>query len=380
MADDDETDAMSSRREHPSVTSAGRIADEVLFPTAQEVDRLEIVPRARFADLASAGLFGIAGPSGVDPHVARRTMATIAGGCGVTFFCWVQHHGVVRTIADSPNEELRARWLAPMCAGGRLAGVAFAHLRRRDRPSVTATRVDDGWRLDGFAPWATSWGVADVFAVAAATDDGSIVWLLVDGAPQEGLVTSPLHLPVLSATGTVSMRFEGLVVPDDGVASIGDLEAWRRSDRRRAAPGAPAVLGVADRAVRLLRDAARSDDDPATETAARLADELEACWRRDDDVVAELAASATDEGDDHDDDHTTTDTDAALVGAASEHRAHCLALGEECTRALLAATGGGGMDLAHPARRLAREALFYVIQAQTDDGRNATLRSIRPAR
>jgi hypothetical protein len=34
------------------------------------------------------------------------------------------------------------------------------------------------------------------------------------------------------------------------------------------------------------------------------------------------------------------------------------------------------MDLAHPAQRLAREADFYVIQAQTADGRAATLRGM----
>jgi hypothetical protein len=34
------------------------------------------------------------------------------------------------------------------------------------------------------------------------------------------------------------------------------------------------------------------------------------------------------------------------------------------------------MDLNHPAQRLAREAAFYVIQAQTVDGRAATLRSV----
>ena len=43
---------------------------------------------------------------------------------------------------------------------------------------------------------------------------------------------------------------------------------------------------------------------------------------------------------------------------------------------LLAAVGGRGMDLGHPAQRLAREADFYVVQAQTPDGRTATLRSV----
>jgi hypothetical protein len=34
------------------------------------------------------------------------------------------------------------------------------------------------------------------------------------------------------------------------------------------------------------------------------------------------------------------------------------------------------MDLGHPAQRLAREAAFFVIQAQTADGRAAALRSV----
>ena len=34
------------------------------------------------------------------------------------------------------------------------------------------------------------------------------------------------------------------------------------------------------------------------------------------------------------------------------------------------------MDLAHPAQRLARESTFFVIQAQTQTGRTATLTSL----
>jgi len=64
-----------------------------------------------------------------------------------------------------------------------------------------------------------------------------------------------------------------------------------------------------------------------------------------------------------------------VIAAASDHRAACLHLARRATSAFLAASGGGGMDLSHPAQRLMREADFYVIQAQTADGRAATLRS-----
>jgi hypothetical protein len=64
------------------------------------------------------------------------------------------------------------------------------------------------------------------------------------------------------------------------------------------------------------------------------------------------------------------------IERASDHRATCIHLALRSTTALLAAVGGRGMDLGHPAQRLAREAAFFVIQAQTADGRAAALRSV----
>ncbi len=111
---------------------------------------------------------------------------------------------------------------------------------------------------------------------------------------------------------------------------------------------------MTSRAVSLLDE--RSDDADVAEAADRLRRELDATWSRDAELVASLG-----DGD---------------IAVASDHRAACLDLARRSTTALLAATGGRGMDLGHPAQRLAREADFYVIQAQTADGRAATLRSV----
>ena len=61
-----------------------------------------------------------------------------------------------------------------------------------------------------------------------------------------------------------------------------------------------------------------------------------------------------------------------LAGA----RAESITAVQRLTTALLAAVGGRGAELSHPAQRLAREALFYVVQAQTADGRRATLEAL----
>ena len=339
------------------IERATSVADEVLFPAAQDVDRglrrLDDGLRA----LAGAGLFGISGPAssgGADlgQSEARRVMAAVGSGCGATFFVWVQHHGVMRTLRSSSNSELVERMLAPMCAGDVIAGVAFAHLRRHGPPAILAQPTDDGgWRLDGHAPWATSWGIADWFCVAAASERGEIVWVKVRGFTAPGFTASPLALPVFAHTGTVAFRFDGYHAAADDVVSVSDLDSWRRADRRQAAIGQPAVLGVTERAIALLGERADSD---SADTAGRLGDELAERWRHDDELVVA----------------------GASIEVMSEHRAGCLDLARRSTTALLASIGGAGMDLSHPAQRLAREADFYVIQAQTADGRSAVLRSI----
>ena len=356
---------MPSAEVESSIAVAQRIADEDLFPTAQDIDRAALIPLDRFAVLADAGLFGIVGPvelgfGGLDVHELRRVMAAVSSGCGATFFAWAQHHGVVRTISEASNDELREAWVPRLSRGEVVAGTAFAHLRRADRRAVTATRVSGGWRLKGFAPWATSWGIAEIFTVAAESESGELIWTLIDGVEQSGLAVVPLVLAVFGSTGTVALRFDGLVVPDNRVLGTDDAASWRASDRIRAAAGQTGVLGVADRATRLLGDEVRGPDDPAVDAAQRLRIELGDIWQRDRVVVESLGGGADD----------------ALLAEASDHRAACLDLGQRATTALLAASGGSGMDLNHPAQRLAREAAFYVIQAQTVDGRAATLRSV----
>ena len=344
-----------------TVERAAHLADSVLAPAAEHVDTDATIPGGHFAALSEAGLFGMLGPieaggADVSARTARLTMAKIAGGCGATFFVWAQHHGVVRALRSSTNEPLQSALLASLCAGEQIAGVAFAHARRAGTPALRARRVDGGWRLDGFAPWTTSWGIAQHFALAAETDDGQLVWSMIPATDSAGIEPRPLALPVFAATGTVAMKIDGCIVTDDHVITTMDADAWRSTDRRTASIGSPAILGVAHRAIRLLAGAARAPDDPAARTATELGAELDARWADDDALLPHVP--------DFDDDD---------IAAASAHRARCLELGQRATTAFLAASGGGGMDLAHPAQRLAREAMFYVIQAQTDDGRTGTL-------
>ena len=95
----------------------------------------------------------------------------------------------------------------------------------------------------------TSWGLAEVFYVAATTDDDRLVWFVAPGHETAGLVPSePLALAVLGATATIRLRFDGFLVPVTDVVDVVERSTWSVGDRRAAARPNPLCLGVGDRA------------------------------------------------------------------------------------------------------------------------------------
>jgi len=204
---------------------------------------------------------------------------------------------------------------------------------------LEATADGGGWRLDGTTPWITGWGRIDVVHVAARTSDGRVVWGLVDAAETDGLTVEPLKLAALQASATVRARFEGVALPADRVTLVEDGGSWQARDTAGLASNGALGLGVAGRAIRLLGEA-RPD------VAAHLQEELVA--RRD----------AID----------TWPPDA--VPAA---RAAVTDLAVRATSTLVVAGGGASMNLGHHAQRLAREAMFLLVQGQTAAIRAAQL-------
>lgn len=334
------------------------MADGVLWPAALAVDRGRSIPDSHLDALSELGLFSMVVPAelgglGLPPAAARAVLRILGAGCGATAFAFAQHHGVIAAVARTANAALRRTWLAPLM-GRALGGTAFAHVRRSGPAAVRAVRTAAGWRIDGIAPWATSWGSAEVFSVAAVTGDDRLVWALVPGRSTEGLVaTDPMSLLTFTATRTVRLRFDGLLVDDDRILEVVDLTRWRADDRRGAVRPNPLCIGVGDRALAELESVA-----PA-EAAA-----LGPWW---DDVV-ERAATASVEVDHGSDD----------IGRIAAVRSETVFAVQRLTTALLAASGGRGANRDHPAQLLARQALFYVVQAQNADGRRATLGALMP--
>ncbi|MFF5184623.1 acyl-CoA dehydrogenase family protein [Streptomyces sp. NPDC000345] len=336
---------------HPLVTRARRLADDLLAPHAEQVDQGE-VPVGHLREIRRSGLLGLHAPtryggSAAPGAVVRETAEILAGACCSTWFVQTQHHTPVLTLARSEGP-LRERLLGGLASGELLSGVAYAHLRAYPRVPVRATRERGGWRFDGRVPWYTGWGLNDVMLLAGVTDADEELFAFAQAREQPGLrASAPMRLAALTAARTVSLDLDGLWLPAEAVVLRSPHDRWAATDRLRTVNANPAVFGVAEAALAL------ADEDTARRLRARLAE------------VRERAYALID----------TAEPDERLgERLALRTRAHELM--RAATTAAVVTGGGRSMLLTNRAQRLAREALFLLVQGQTAESRSAHLEAL----
>jgi alkylation response protein AidB-like acyl-CoA dehydrogenase len=300
-----------------SVQAASRLADEILFPTANEVDALPILPRERLDLLAEGGWYGLSAPSsGLDFASAAPILEAFAGGCLTTTFVWMQHLGTPPACAFGP-EHLRP-WVERLASGERRSTVAFGGLL--PNPPLRAREDGEEWIVDGVAPWVSGWGLSDLIHVAARTPDDDVVWLLID-APSPGMRAQPLRLLAVNASATVTLHFDGVRVDRGRETSRFPWADWPSRDAMGLRTNGSVALGVAARCCRLIGPS-----------------------RLDEALVARRAAL----------DAGTPDTMPAARAAAA-------AFAVQAASALVAHEGSAAVVVGNHAERLLREATVLLV-------------------
>ncbi|MGK9463489.1 hypothetical protein ACSLFT_26215 [Streptomyces sp. G6] len=208
-------------------------------------------------------------------------------------------------------------------------------------------------RFDGTVPWYTGWGLNDVMLLAGATEADEVVFAFTDAREQPGLRPSPpMRLAALTAARTVSVRLDGLWVPEEAVVLRAPREEFARTDTPRSTNTSPAVFGVARAALDLL---ARAPDGAAPTEAPRA--QL-------DEVRSRAYALA-----DHPVPHEHVEERLAL-------RTRAYDVMRAATTTAVVAGGGRATSLDDPAQRLAREGMFLLVHGQTAPVRRAHLAAL----
>lgn len=329
------------------LATARQLADDLLFPDAMRVDGLDVLPAAHLDALAAAGLYGAPAPAasgglGLDLAATCAVTEELASGCLATTFVWLQHRGVVMTLAaEGTPAVLRDRWLGPACRGETRGGIALTGLMPGP-PRLRARPDGDGWRIDGEAPWVTGWGLIDLLLVVARGPDDSVVSLLLDAAAQPGLTVSRERLAAVNASVTVRLGFDGVLVPAERRASQVPFDPAASAQPGRLRLNGSLALGLVRRCTRLLGP-------------GPLDDELAACRQRLDDAVG-----------------GTQDAMAQARAAASE-------LAVRAAAALAVRDGSRSVTVDQHVQRLAREAMFLLVFGTRPGIKSALLRQLGAA-
>ena len=324
--------------------AVGELADEVLFPDAMRVDRLDVLPATHLDALAAAGLYGApappgAGGLGLDLVQVANVVEELAGGCLAVAFVLIQHFRLVMTLAeDGAPAVLRDRWLASACQGRTRGGIALTGLIPGP-PRLRAEPAEGGWRLDGTAPWVTGWGLIDLVQVVARGPDDTVVTLIMDAAAQPGLTATRQRLVAVDAAVTVRLGFEGVLIPAERFVDQVPFDPAVSVQPAGLRLNGSLALGVARRCARLLGPGPLDDE----VTACR--DRLDAALGADPEPMAVARAVAS---------------ELALRAAA----------------ALAVRDGGNSVTVDQHPQRLAREALFLLVFGSRPGIKNALLHQL----
>lgn len=201
----------------------GPVVEDVVDPSAVEVDRDGRFPRAGVEALRAAGLLGLisapdAGGRGQGLRAAAEVVRELSRACGSTAMVVLMHYAAAAVIEAHGSRSVREN----VAAGRSLATLAFSEFGSRSHfwaPMSTATRMDEGIRLDARKSWATSAGEADLYVWSSRplfADGASSLWLVPADAP--GLtVAMPFDGLGLRGNASSPVTAEGVVVPSEAM-------------------------------------------------------------------------------------------------------------------------------------------------------------------
>jgi len=234
-----------------------------LRANAEATDVAVTLSSQHFNILAESGLYGAFAPTsngglGLDLGVVCTIIEQLASACLTTTFVWIQHFRLLAALLDPATPE-GLRELLPLTVSGQVkGGVALGGLLPGP-PRLKAIETNDGWRLDGDAPWVSGWGIVDVLFVTARHSDDTVISFVIDAVDQPGIEVTRHHLSAMNASSTVHLTFNEFQIPRDRyVGSQPYAPGLERPEALRV--NGSLALGVTRRCCELLGPTSLDDE------------------------------------------------------------------------------------------------------------------------
>ena len=305
-----------------------------------------------FAALADHGLLAAfvpadCGGGAADEPTLLGLLAAVAERCLTTALALSQWAAAVRIIAQGEGT-VRHRFLPPLARGEGFTTVGISQLttsrQHGGTPVVRGVPQGDWWQVDGHCPWVTGADCCRTIVTGAVVPGGDQCFFVVATDAPGVDVAPPLPLLALEGSRTTAVRLSGVrplavIRPRAGTAA-----------RTGGLATTALALGGARAALAFMADEASARPGLAA-AAAGLTAEAEA-------VAGRLAAAARDGIAPADRDRLRADANSLVVRAA---------------QAALTAAKGAGFVRGHPAERLVRESLFFLVWSCPQAVATATL-------
>lgn len=263
----------------------------------------------------------------------------------VPTFVLTQFQSACTRFVSSANRDLNAKWLPLLANGDAFSTVGISHLttsrQHTAAPPVLAESQGQTLRVTGEIPWVTSGDKADVLVAGATLTDGRQVLfaLPTDRAGVEIAEAWPLLALTGSSTGPV--RLNGVEIRESDFLA-GPVEKVLQQGLPGGAGSlmtSAVALGHAMHCVDRIREEAKNRP-PLEEIATAFEQDLAT-------LKADLLASSRGEA------SPDCTADSLRTRATSQALA--------TSQAYLTACKGAGFVAGHPAERLAREAMFFLV-------------------
>ena len=203
-------------------------AQDRIKPRLKAFEQAGAYPPELFVELGDIGVIGLTAPeefggSQSDTVTSALALIELAAADGaLSTIVSIQNGLIISALVNMGTERQQRRFLPDLVAGRMIGAFALTESDAGSDASAirtTATRVANGWRIDGAKQFITSGKIAGVVMVAVVTDPKAgkkgISTFLVPTDTPGYIVEKVEHKLGQHASDTCSLRFDGVVVSDD---------------------------------------------------------------------------------------------------------------------------------------------------------------------